>query len=73
MINTIVPLVIYVIPRIPPSRVITNHYNVIKYNTDGHTVNPTHTVTYKWGQATQGSSPQARFNNNARVVTVAFV
>jgi hypothetical protein len=43
------PLVTYVISSIPPSRVITGHCSVIKYNTDGHTVNPTHIVTYKWG------------------------
>jgi hypothetical protein len=46
---------------------------VIKYNTDGYTINPTYAVTYKWGQATQGGFTRTRFNNRAWVVIVAFV
>jgi hypothetical protein len=47
------PLVTYKYPRnISLSRVITGHYSVIKYLMDGRTINSTHTMAYKWDQAT---------------------
>ena len=46
---------------------------MIKYNTDGYTINLTYVVTYKWGQATHGGFTWARFNNSVRVVKIAFV
>jgi hypothetical protein len=49
--------------NIPPSRVVTGHYNVIKYNMDVHSINPTCVLAYKWGQTTWGASAWARFNN----------
>jgi hypothetical protein len=50
--------------------VITEHYSVIRYNTDGYTINPTFIVTYKWDQVTQSGFTRARVDNNAWVATV---
>jgi hypothetical protein len=46
---------------------------VIRYNKDVHTINSTHTVAYKWDQATQGGFTWAHHLNNAWVATEAFV
>jgi hypothetical protein len=48
-------------------------HSVIRYNTDGHTINSTHTVAYKWDQVAQGSFTWARRFSNAWVATEAFV
>jgi hypothetical protein len=73
--NTVMPPVTYVIPGKFPSQglVITGHYSMIRYNTDGHTINSTQTVAYKWDQAAQGGFTRAHRLNNAQVATEAFV
>lgn len=43
---------------------------MIRYNTDGYTINPTFIVNYKWDQVTQSGFTRARVDNNAWVATV---
>jgi hypothetical protein len=42
---------------------------VIKYFTDEHTINSTHTVAYKWDQAALDGNTRAHRLNNAWVAT----